>query len=280
MKALTALAIVTALGLGIVVCMQQSEITSLKKQLSSPSGPMETRDGDANKVFGSVIAERRVKVGNADIPLEYRCSGEVKKSLETFGSEKPESLPYCVGDYELVALISGQSLVVSSGHAADGNDAPVLMGAENIGDQGIVLVSFKPSCISMGDCGSGIPVNNQSFMIRTQDRSVQPIANVPPNGSPVWNPIHTKALFIPETCGGAGCDLAPVIGYDLASDRAKDLTKEKAVGLGKDTSMTDATDPAGDRLPVWKSVEWDGNDEFKAVMVGSDGGVKNVMGKF
>lgn len=276
---LCAFAIVAALGLGVVVWMQQAEIASLKKQLSS-SSPMEERGLDGQKASGNTVSERSLKVGSTDVVLQYRCSGEIKKGAEAIGSEGSEVLSFCVGDYELVALISGQSLVVASGHATNGNDSPVLMGAESVGDQGMMLVSFKPSCASVGDCGAGIPVNNQSFVVRVADRSVQPIANIPPNGTPVWNAIYTKALFIPETCGGAGCDLAPIIGYELTGDRAKDLTKEKAVGLSADMSMTDATDPTGDRLPIWKSIEWDGNDAFTAVMIGADGASKKVTGKF
>lgn len=279
MKALTALAIVAAIGLGIVVYMQQTQITSLQKQLASPSSPMEDKSQKTNPVASAIVAEKTLSVDGSDVRFEYRCSGEIKKGVERIGNPAAD-ISYCIGDYELAAMINSQSFVVASGHVTDAATSPVFLKAEAVGDQGFVFISFKPSCASDGSCGAGMPTNEISYLFKVKDHTTQAIAHFPPNGTAVWNAVYTKALFIPETCGGAGCDLAPIIGYSLTDDSTKDLTNEKAVGLGEDTTNSDATDPAGNRLAVWKKIEWNGNDAFTATLVKSDGTQKKVTGKF
>lgn len=279
MKALTALAIVTAIGLGVVVYMQNTEINTLKKQ-SASSSPMEERASDGVKSpSGTVVVEKNIKFDGSEINLQYRCAGEIKKGVERVG-DPAEDVSFCVGDYSLVAKVGDQSTMIASGHAISGNDSPVFLGAEAVGDQGNIFISYKPSCASTGDCGAGMATNDVTYVFHSKDASVQPIANFPPNGKPLWNAIFTKALFIPETCGGAGCDLAPIIGYDLVKDSPKDVTVEKGVGLGQDSTASDATDPVGDRLPVWKSVEWIAGDTFNATLIKVDGTLKQVKGTF
>lgn len=280
MKALTALALVAVLGLGVVVCLQQREINALKTQVGSTSSPMESRSEQQKKAeAGTVVAEKLVTIDGSPIAIQYRCSGEIKKGVERVG-DPAEEISFCVGDFELVAMIRDQSIIITSGHAVSGVDSPVLLKAVAVGDQGNVLISYKPYCASTGDCGAGLPMNEVTHVLRAKDASVQTISHFPPSGIPVWNSLFTKALFIPETCGGAGCDLAPIIAYDLVSDSSKDITKEKAVGLGKDAKTADATDPVGDRLPVWRSIEWLTGDAFTAVMLKSDGSQQKVMGTF
>jgi hypothetical protein len=278
---LTALIAVVAIGLGVFTFIQRMELLSLKNQISSQSSPMEVSASDAQKVAeGTVIDEKILDVNEKRIAFQYRCSGEAKKGLDRINM-LTGILSYCVGDYSLVAVVGDQAVDIASGHAVDGHDAPVLQKVELLSDKGNVLISFDSSCASTLDCGAGMPTNYVTYLFRMNDLSSKVISNFPPLGTPVWNILETKALFIPDTCGGAGCSMAPIIGYDLANDSATDLTEEKAVGIsGEDISYSDVTDAMGDRLPVWKSAGWNVGDTFTAIMIDIDGSQKQVKGTF
>jgi hypothetical protein len=277
---LTAITVVIAIGLGVVVFMQQTELSSLKNQISAQSSPMVDASLDGKKTSeGSVVSEKKINAAGKNIVFQYRCSGEIKKGLDTIGNPA-EIFSYCVGDYALVALEGDQSIDITSGHAKDGYDAPVLQKIEVLNDQKNILISFKPSCASTLDCGAGMPTNYVTHLYRINELSSRSISNYPPFGSPVWNALETKALFIPDTCGGAGCSMAPIIGYDLEHDSSIDLTQERAAGLSEGMKSSDITDAMGDRLPVWKTVQWNVGDAFTAVMIKEDGKTENVKGTF
>jgi hypothetical protein len=274
------LAVIAAIGLGAVAYRQYAENIALKGQLAATSSPMiSPTSTQSTSPSESVLAEKHVTVGSSNITIQSRCSGDIKKGVEKIG-DPAEDVSFCIGDYELVATMGSQSVVIASGHAGSGTDSPVLLKAETIASSTDVLISYLPSCASTGDCGVGMPTNQVTFALHAKDSSVQSISHFPPNGTPVWNDLATKALFIPETCGGAGCDVAPVIGYDLTKDSSKAITNEKAVGLGTDGKASDATDPVGNRLPVWQSVQWNVGDTFSATLLKDDGSKQIVNGTF
>lgn len=275
---LTGVLILALIGLGAYTYKKQNELSTLRRQIDSQSMPIESSTG-SESLSSAVIAERTVVGKDQPIAFQYRCSGESKKGLETVG-DSGEILSYCVGDYALVAIVGGQSTEITSGHAVDGYDSPVLLKAESFGEKGDVLISFKPSCASTLDCGAGMPTNEVTHLFRSEGSEALAISNFPPRGIPVWNSLGTKALFIMDTCGGAGCSMSPIIGYAFDGDRAVDLTNERAVGLSEEMTAKDATDVMGDRLPVWKSVAWDVGDTFTAVMTDSDGNQKQIKGTF
>jgi hypothetical protein len=274
-----AIAIVLTIAAGVIAYQQYAENITLKGQLATQSSPMGDRSATSTGPSESTVVEKKIHAGNQEIMMQYRCSGEIKKGVERIGD--PAEIPsFCIGDYELVATLGDRSIVIASGHASNAQEAPVFLKAEPVASSTDALISFGPNCASTGDCGVGMPRNEVNFVLHTKDGSVQSISHFPPNGFAVWNETATKALFIPETCGGAGCDVAPLIGYDLSADRSKDITNERAVGLGEDGRASDATDPVGNRLPVWQSVQWNAGDTFTATVLNSDGSTRKINGTF
>lgn len=270
-----------AVTLGVLAYIQRSQIIALKGQLVT-SGSLKASSDQSPEasIPGAVVTEKSIRAGGSDVSIQYLCFGEIKEGVGEFKGAK-DVPSYCVGSYELVALIGDSSVSIGSGQATSGKDAPILSKIKAFGPrESMLLISFKPSCTATGDCGLGMPMNSISFVFSSEDFSSRAISHFPEQGTPIWNALATKALFIPDTCGGGGCSTLPVLGYDIEKDEERDVTTEVAVGLGEDGKPSDAMNVFGDRLPSWKSVEWNGADAFTAIFVDVDGTQKEVKGVF
>lgn len=226
-----------------------------------------------------VLGEKSVQWGNITLVFRHRCSGSIK-SAPLFGDTQT-LVGYCVGDNQLTVDDGSGQIVLDERNAEEAVDAPLLLKAEAVqgpsSAAGAVLLSYsKEPCTTTNDCGQGMPTNYVRYAYDPSTRSIRPLAKYPDRGSLVWNSRGDRAVFIPMTCGGGGCIVAPLIGYNLASDTVKDVTTAKAAGTG----LGYAEDVNGRGLPVWKSITWTGDTTFEATINNPDGSSQKTRGTF
>lgn len=214
----------------------------------------------------------------------HRCLGEVKAGQ---GSSSAPS--YCVGDNQLVLhRPNGEEQILQSGLSQDSSSSPVLSGVELLDVMsdvdGTVLISYGvDSCVTTNDCGAGMNYNRVSmaYNLRDVDSAPHVLVNYPGTGWPTWQGGRsgTKAIFVPDTCGGAGCDLSPLYGYNLDQDKTTPLTSlGQAAGVfnGGVASTVD-----GKALPVWQlNITWKNDSDFTAQILQTDHTLKTINGTF
>ena len=104
-------------------------------------------------------------------------------------------------------------------------------------------------------------------------------SDVPRSTNLLWNKAGTKAIYLEDTCGGAGCARQAVMGLDLASNRIARLTKIDAAYDA--SSSTIAPRDANDRpIYLWKSLRWITNTRFEARYVNTHSQTKILRQSF
>ncbi len=220
-----------------------------------------------------IITQKTVTWNGSVYQIAQRCKGEVKVADQ-------QSVPFCLGSSQLVAIDASSNVkVLKTDSVASAANAPVLLSADLVpgSQKGAVLISYTvETCTTTNDCGAGMPTNYVRSVYNLSDQSLRGLSKYPDYGRPTWNPSGTKAVFIPDTCGGAGCDVAPLTGYNLLTDTAMPVTTVKAAG----TEGGQAQDVSGTRLQQWGSVTWKNDTDFTATYFPTDGTTKQVVGKF
>jgi hypothetical protein len=185
------------------------------------------------------------------------CTGK----LETYTINDQFFYPmeqYCLGDNRLAVEYSpGKFVDIKKETVTDAKNAPVLLKVEQIMQSKIFLISYVPdNCSTLYDCGAGMPTHYVTHSFNADTLMYQVLHNFPGRGKPIWNNDGTKAVFIPDTCGGAGCDEDVLKGYSLDTDKVKDLTTEKASeNINNDAVLKDKR--------IWRSVSWDYDKDHK-----------------
>ncbi|HWQ99790.1 MAG TPA: hypothetical protein VN397_03015 [Candidatus Methylomirabilis sp.] len=225
-----------------------------------------------------VITQKTVSWNGVAVQFAQRCKGQAKVGYVFGGEQQPIS--YCIGENQLVFIDAASNVkVLKTQTVSTAADALVLLGADLVpgSQKGAVLISYTvETCTTTNDCGAGMPTNYVRWVYNLSDQSLRGLSKYPDYGRPTWNPSGTKAVFIPDTCGGAGCDVAPLTGYDLLADTAKSVTTVKAAG----TDGGQAQDVSGTRLQQWGSVTWKNDTDFTATYFPTDGTTKQAVGKF
>ena len=125
-----------------------------------------------------------------------------------------------------------------------------------------------------------MPNYHVRFAYDIQTNTVRSLKNFPESGAgPIWNGSMSKALFIPVTCGGAGCLEAPLFGYDLTIDRfAESLTQERAAL--PESSGERPRDVQGRPINRWGKIEWTSDTAFHAEIISPSGTRQWIVGQF
>lgn len=237
-------------------------------------------------IVGTVLLNTKTIVWNNKIYVFiHTCDGKVKVGT-LFGGEG-EKIGFCLGRNTLTLLDSDEKVtLISDITETDINKVPVLIHVELLpkSPNGTALVSYsQESCTTNGDCGAGMPTNYATVAVDLNNGSYRNIRNYPERGTPVWNLMATKAIFIPQTCGGAGCLTAPIIGYNLKKDETNGrLTTEVAAGDDAQLSLGVSNYPSNQEVKqqYWKNLSWTTDSQFTAVIVDVDGKEKIVTGTF
>lgn len=210
------------------------------------------------------------------IQLAQLCKGEPKEVYLFDDERRPVS--YCMGENRLVVIEkAAEPKVLMTQNVTEAAQAPILIKVELVPSSGLVLISYSPEpCTTTGDCGVGTPSNYVTLAYNPKDGQARPINKYPSDGIPIWNAAGTKAIFVPDTCGGAGCQVIPLIGYDVTRDATQSVTTDKAVG----TKENSAKDASGQPLPRWGAIQWKSDADFVANLIKIDGSTQEVAGKF
>jgi hypothetical protein len=289
--ALVGLAVLGLAGLGSFVAYQNSQLkqvstsmdklgakledlsqkTSLPAQNSTTSpaeNPQQVKAAEEFQTLAQKMADK--------IQFAHLCKGQTKE-VYLFGDER-RPVSYCLGENRLVMIEkSAEPKVLQTQNITEDSNAPILIKAETVPSSTIILISYAPEpCTTIGDCGAGQPTNYVTLAYDQKAGQLKPITKYPTDGTPIWNAAGTKAIFIPDTCGGAGCQIIPLIGYDVTRDATQSATTDKAVGA-KDGQ---ARDVAGKPLPRWGMVKWTSDSDFTAEIVQVDGKITAINGKF
>lgn len=207
----------------------------------------------------------------------HRCKGEVKVGTEG-------SVPFCIGDNQLVVInASGDVRVLNSTKITETIDAPVFLEASLINGTktGAVLLAYVTgTCLPSDSCELGSDFGFINKVYNLSDQILRDLANFPKyqQGEVIWNPSGTKAILRPYTCGGTGCEVAPLKGYNLLTDTIKAVSDKQAAG--EKIYRESLSNILGEDLPVWKSVSWKNDNEFTAVIRNIDGSLQEISGTF
>lgn len=237
-----------------------------------PTQPVVVLDGF------QVITQKTVNWNGTVVQIAHRCNGQVKA-----GNKDGFGVSYCIGENQLVLIDAVSNMkVLKAQTVTTAVDAPILLDAALIPsaqkNSANVLISFsKETCTTMNNCDLGMPTNYVTFVYDLNSGLLRSITNYPQFGVPVWNPSGTKAIFVADTCGGAGCDVLPLDGYDLVSDTTKTVTTVKAASIN---GGGQATDESGNKLPQWGLVSWKDDINFMVTVNNGDGSQKVVTGKY
>lgn len=280
------LLVIGLVALGVMVTRVDHELTDLTHTLlkisedvraTKPSGGTKA-DPDTLVMKGDsaqVVSVEAIKVGETTYTFRQRCNGKIDVAPN-------QTIPFCIGDNQLTVTAGDEKPVVLDNTSdVTAQAAPVLRPLHFVpssSGKGTLLVSYGPdTCVTTDDCGGDFEPNHvtHAYALGTAEAKLRPLSHYPVTGKGVWNPSGTKAVFIPETCGGASCVESTLIGYDLAADVAQPATTQKAAG-----SMTEAKDSAGKRLAQWVTVTWKSETEFTATYTDSKGKSLTVEGKF
>jgi hypothetical protein len=287
------------IGVGVMIGSQNSQMAKMSRALTAVSSQVQDLSKNQNTVeqplkntatepaaapIGTMITQRTVTRNGASVMFAHRCKGEIKIGHILGSLDQP--INYCIGENQLSVIlgVNGTSLnekILDTRIALTTADAPVLLASELVPNSkdGNVLVSYTPElCTTNRDeCGPGMPNYFVAYVYNLSTQTLRSIAHYPQDGYPTWNPSGTKAVFIPNTCGGAGCGVEALTGYDLLTDTATSVTTVVAAGTESGGETADAT---GRKNSRWLSVTWKNDSDFSAKVQNVDKTETAVSGSF
>lgn len=224
----------------------------------------------------------RIAYGTGADAVVYLCSGQIKQAMMEDADTR-----YCVGTFHLVLRQTGKNdVVLDTGVVGSPELSPILSGAKFVellgkDDSGFtteanrLFISFASNaCLTAGDCGVGMPENYVRYVVNLGTGEVLRPRNYPERGELIWNSDYSRAVFIQQNCGGAGCSAAPLQGYDLALDGTRSITTEMAA------QEVGAKDVQGNALPYWTDVRWSGPSDIHAIIISPSGARQTVTVPF
>lgn len=223
-----------------------------------------------------VLMRLETGLGLGRLSFSHACIGQVVYKNPGADMDGEYPMAYCKGE-NVLSVTHNNELPVELLRvtSSDVENAPLLQKVQPAGhaqEFDYVLISFGPNACALNDdfCGAGMPENYVTYLMNDELKIVKALKNYPMYGSAVLG--NMRAAFITARCGGAGCDAAPIVGYNLLSDTVKNLTTESAGG------ELNAKDVRGIKLPVWKSLRYvSSQDKFEAVYLGVDGAEKKIL---
>ncbi|MBU2566196.1 hypothetical protein KKG46_01405 [Patescibacteria group bacterium] len=271
-----AIVILFALIVGFIIYSSGNKTVteSIKTNTITTSSTQDTNNvTTATTTAGSLVKKESLSIRTSDyqgdVAVLHLCAGETAKSYETL----------CVGKNILVLQMSGKpDVVISEQQVSSAEDALFLKAIdflpdnEKTGSPPILLISFtKDTCASLGDCGVGMPENHVTYKVNLSDLTYSELKHYPQYGIANWSQFEHVAIFIPSSCGGAGCEEETLFAYDLNTDKVtSNITKERAA------NYPDAVDVMGNPLSYWGEITWESADKAKAILNAADGTSKII----
>lgn len=240
--------------------------------------------------FGKVIYWMNIISNKKNYRFEHYCDGSVKlyKNDANHSGLVPadSTYYYCIGRNQLFLNLDGKMSVIKDEAISEAKNAPIFTDVKYL-SSGAVLISYSENpCITANDCGVGMPINYVTIAFNLADNTFRDIKNYPGRGEAIWNKLGTKAVFYPETCGGANCSDASIIGYDLAKDEMKDISSEKAAysssncGNGKNCWANCGSPSSNGCLSVWDKLHWVDDSKVSATIISPTGEKKEAIFAF
>lgn len=275
-------------GLGAIVVNQNAQMAQISRTMITVSSQVQDLAQKQNPQaatnnapvaqdgYKTLTQENVVWNGNV-YQFVHRCKGEVKVAEE-------QATPFCIGQNQLAVIDPSSNVkILKTDTIIAAADAPVLLSADLIPstqkNSGNVLLSYSvETCATTNDCGAGMPTNYVRFVYNLGTQTLRGLKAFPNEGKPAWNPSGTKAIFYPSTCGGAGCGVVSLGGYDLSKDEMKSVTNVEAAA--NENGDTDLVDAGGKKLPVWTDIYWKNDSDFVAIVQNPDLTKKQVSGKY
>lgn len=262
--------------LGVLAILQNQEI----KRLSSDETEVVEQQNVAQEPAagsGDIVAKKTVQGAGFLFDVIHYCDGTVMTNM----ADGVEPAQFCVGENTLVFKDGLREKIIIAETINSAVRAPVLTDVALVPtESGLkrLLISYGPdACRTTDDCGAGMPENWVSYVFNVADLTARPLANYPLSGDGVWNSNGTKALFVLNACGGAGCSVMQLVGYDLESDTQKPVTTEKAAFRQFEQVPQDIDESL---LPYWDGAKWTSNTEFSATIVNTNKTKKVIKGTF
>ncbi len=225
-------------------------------------------------VGNEIVTQKSVSLNGKTYKFVHYCSGNIKQEKIEGAQFKP--VFYCLGENKLVFIGSdGKTLNIKKEKIIDASTAPILIDAQiipSVNIAKIILVSYSSEpCSTMGDCGVGDSTNFATIVFDISKSTFRIIKEYPKKGIANWNKFGAKAVFYPHTCGGAGCDIDSLIGYNLFLDEAKNITNEQAAY---------DSDGCEDEVVCWSDLRWIDDNRISAIINYPDGRKKEINASF
>jgi outer membrane murein-binding lipoprotein Lpp len=244
----------------------RTQIDTLTKEVAD----LRAKQG-GNAPVGSVVSQISVTWNGKDYTFAHRCDGQILQGPGGGAFQTP--VQFCIGRNQLaLAQPDGTTKILVDQFFQSAAEAPLLIKADAL-PTGTVLLSYRHACDTDNSCGAGIGTNYVSAAYDLATNRYWELS-YPGTGTPLWNTSYTRAVFVNDTCGGAGCDVAALSGFDLAPGFTTDITAEKAA------PMKGATDVMGGKLPYWENPKWKDDYSGTVTLVNPSGPKKTVPFKF
>lgn len=225
------------------------------------------------------IATRSLLSGSNRITFTHRCNGTIEPFTPVPGgaARDTELTSYCLGSNQLVATTAtGTETIIQSSNSTSAENAPIFESATRVGNNILIEYGVFPCTYSEDSCGAGLPSNNNTYVYSTSTNTARALTQYPDHGQAIWNTSGTKALFPVVQVGGAGCDRHTIVGYNLTTDTASNVTTEEACPF----QQGEAEDVSGNPEPEWGPIEWTSDTTFTALRMTTDGEWHTIQGTF
>jgi len=248
------------------------------------SGPIEDPDGINKLDFKSqelidnkIINTKNIEWNNQTYNFKQTCYGLKELINSIITDDSKFSLPICLGRNVFLVSNNSKDIIIQQDNVQSVELAPVLVDLELIpstAGRANVLISYWPEkCRTLNYCDVGMDSGFVSHVLDLKTLNFRSLLSFPHsfayNFKPTWNPAGNKVLFVPQTCGGAGCYEGPLTGYDLDLDKVIYESKEKG-------SEENFEDIMGNPNHYWKSVRWLSDDKAVAELVAPTGYVEEI----
>ncbi len=274
---------IAVIGGGVIVFLQQQKIEDVSDRTGNTQPQAPTNAALTPPTTSTAVMFEQQSVSFTDAKgivdfaiFEHTCAGQIVPSLTIEGQK---TVPYCVGKNTLTVTDRNRSITetIDESDTTDASNSPLLLKVETTNASGkTVLVSYAPeTCATTANCGAGMPTHYVTIAYFPQTATYVKLHAFPSYGVPVWNPSGTKAVFYPESAGGAGYSEDVLIGYDVPTDNETSVTSERAAW---DAHGAQPFNVEGTPLPAWSNIVWIDDDHFTALITNPDGTTKTVSG--
>lgn len=204
--------------------------------------------------------------------LIHQCKDELFTATNPLTQER---VVFCRGINRLVLKrADGQYRLLDKIDAKVDSDIPLLSYVNQTVTNGAlaIMIFERNGCpVNKEKCGE-TGLRAMTHLLDLSDDSYKRLSAYPSRSKPAWNSDGIKAVFITQTCGATRCDAAPLMGYNLKTDKITRLTQEEGGNLDY------AMDVTGKKLGYWRSASWTSINVWTAVYVNGEGVAKTLTG--